>query len=228
MIRYFLILSLLLTACQRREGTPGLCLSFDDRYVKEWYSLRPLFDKYQAKVTFFITQPDSLTDEEVKMLRELERDGHEIGFHGTMHVYSENYIRENSYEAYYKNEIDTGVDSLRTKGFNPVSFAYPYGSKYWFTDSGLLKRFTILRSVSVDIDDAYYNFDNDRSVSAIGIDQGSGMTRDLVTTAIKRASEERSALLLYGHVPETEFLEFILKTSQEHSLNFYRFDQLPD
>jgi len=36
---------------------------------------------------------------------------------------------------------------MKKHGFDPKSFAYPYGAKYWFTDMMLLKKFKILRGV---------------------------------------------------------------------------------
>ena len=81
------------------------------------------------------------------MLRQLENEGHEIGSHGALHVLSENYIRENSYDEYIKNEIDANIFAMKKHGFDPKSFAYPYGAKYWFTDMMLLKKFKILRGV---------------------------------------------------------------------------------
>jgi peptidoglycan-N-acetylglucosamine deacetylase len=46
-----------------KPGAGGIALSFDDHFIKEWYELRPLFQKYNAKATFFITCPDSLNAE---------------------------------------------------------------------------------------------------------------------------------------------------------------------
>ena len=51
--------------------------------------MKELLKQYNSHVTFFITQFDSLDSGEIKMLRELEKEGHEIGSHGALHVVSE-------------------------------------------------------------------------------------------------------------------------------------------
>ena len=78
------------TTCKQGKTVQqgGIAISFDDRFVKQWYQLRPLLKRYNVKCTFYITQPDSLSDEEVKMLHQLQKEGHEIGCHGAMHVRS--------------------------------------------------------------------------------------------------------------------------------------------
>ena len=83
----FILLGLLTFSCHENEiKRSGICLSFDDRTVKEWYEIKDLLKKYNSHVTFFITQFDSLDSTEIRMLRELENEGHEIGSHGALHV----------------------------------------------------------------------------------------------------------------------------------------------
>jgi peptidoglycan/xylan/chitin deacetylase (PgdA/CDA1 family) len=222
---------------------PGICLSFDDRSVSEWYALRPLLNKYNAKVTFFITQFDSLSSSEIRLLKELKMDGHEIGSHGAMHVLSENYIKEHSYNDYLKNEIDRNIIQMEKAGFHPTSFAYPFGAKYWFTDYLLLKRFKVLRgdvALQDDIlsmDNIYCDFTNDKSLFAVSIDVNSGLNREAASKAMKRAMMRREAILFYGHVPgarssvkgyqfDVEFLEYILMEANQHHLKFFKVSEL--
>ena len=179
------------------------------------------------------------------MLRELETEGHEIGSHGALHVISENYIKENSYEEYIKNEINANSLAMKKNGFFPKSFAYPYGAKYWFTDMLLLRKFKILRGVGTLnnerdltlIDDIYYSFDGDRTLAAIGIDQGVGLTKEMIKNAIKRASVNHELLMLYGHSPVTQtddgpynfnidLLEFILNEAKENHLKYFKYGEL--
>jgi peptidoglycan/xylan/chitin deacetylase (PgdA/CDA1 family) len=242
-----ILLFILVSACtSRRERTPGICLSFDDHSVREWYDLMPLFRKYNAKVTFFISHFDSLSDAEIGMLKEMQDEGHEIGSHGALHVVSENYIHTHGYKAWLKNEIDGNTNAMRAKGFDPVSFAYPYGAKYWFTDLLLLDRFKILRGVSAlqnhsitKTDEIYFAFDHDETVSALGIDKGTLQEGD-ITDGIEKAISENKVLLLMGHKPDVNFkrtdsysfdpalLEFILKEATEHHLTFYRVTDLAE
>src|SRR5690554_3168159 len=126
-----LIIILLCSGCKSKERFSGIWLSLDDRSVHEWFELRGILNKHNAKATFFVTQPNSLTHEEVELLRILKNDGNEIGFHGNKHLLSENYIKKHGYRAYWKNEILAGLETMDSFGFKCSSFAYPYGAKYW-------------------------------------------------------------------------------------------------
>ena len=242
------IISLVLfSSCQYNDNpiVPGICISFDDRSIKDWYDIKDLLKEYDATATFFITQFDSLDETEIEMLKELQKDGHEIGFHGAKHVYAEYYIKENSYSSYLKYEIDEGLQSMRLAGFDCRSFAYPYGSKYWFTDYLLLKRFDIVRSVATfdkeenlkSIDDIYFRGGDTGVVSAIGIDGGSGVTSAMIDGAIKRAKRNGEVLMIYGHQPvwnnnpesyqfSTHLLSYFLEQSKQNGLKFYTFQEL--
>ena len=242
----FILLGLLTFSCQQSEiKHSGICLSFDDRTVKEWYKMKDLLKKYNSHVTFFISQFDSLDSADISMLRQLEHEGHEIGSHGALHVLSENYIKENSYGEYMKNEIDANIFAMKKNGFVAKSFAYPYGAKYWFTDMLLLKKFKIVRGVEAInnerdltlIDNIYYSFDGDRTLSAVGIDQGAGLTEEMIKKAINRASNNHELLMLHGHSPITEMdngpynfnidlLEFILNQAKENNLKYLKFSDL--
>ncbi|MEI9920689.1 MAG: polysaccharide deacetylase family protein [Bacteroidota bacterium] len=236
-----LLLISLLSSCSHTKKNPGICISFDDRSIHEWSTLKPLLNSYNAHVTFFVTQFDSLTHEEIQLLKDLQSDGHEIGSHGAMHVLSETYIKEHSYNEWLEKEIDADIANLKGNGFNPTSFAYPYGAKYWFTDHLLKQRFEIVRSVAPltdpieDIDDIFYDFDNDRTLSAIGFDKDSGMTEEKIERALNRAVQQNEVLMIYAHIPgdgngnssfDVKFLEKILAASANRGMTFYRFNDL--
>lgn len=235
----------LISACRYNDKpkAPGICISFDDRSIDDWFNMKNLFKEYDAHATFFITQFDSLDDTEIQMLKELQKDGHEIGFHGAKHVYAEYYIKENSYSAYLKNEIDDGLQSMRLAGFECRSFAYPYGSTYRFTDYLLLKRFDFVRLVAAlrkggdlkSIDEIYYSGGN--TAAAIGIDGGSGVTSTMIEGGLKRAKQNGEVLMIYGHQPvenknpepyqfNFQLLKQILKQSNQYGLKFYTFREL--
>jgi hypothetical protein len=248
MRKYFLFLSvIILVNCnnQSTERKPGICLSFDDKTIHEWFELRTLFKDNDAKVTFFITQPDSLTATEIEQLKILQQDGHEIGFHGNMHVVSEYYIKEHSYKIYMQNEIENGLTTMDALGFKCASFAYPYGATYWFTDYMLLKKFQHLRKVSPlnktrdlsKLVNAYYAFDGNRTHHAVGIDYKTGITKEMIDAALERTIRNKEVFMLYGHAPsikddaseysfDIELLQYILETANAKGLHFYRFEDL--
>ena len=253
---YYLIVSAIIFSCTHKKTVPdaGIAISFDDRFVKEWYRLRPLLKKYNAKCTFFITQPDSLSHEEVMLLRQLEKEGHEIGCHGAMHVRSMYYIWDFSLGEYMKNEIFPALKTMKQQGFSPKTFAHPGGSQTWYSDRELLKYFTLLRDVSMktrtlwdfdytheieDIDEIYYQHDNTRKVNALLIDTSAKLTIEDIKKGLKRASDEGSVMMMFGHKPLTkttqksneygfdvQFLEQILAESAKLKLKTFTMQQL--
>lgn len=241
---YFIII--LFFSCKNEVGKrqAGVCISFDDRSVKEWKLLIPLFDKYQVKTTFFITHPDSLSQEDILNLKELETDGHEIAFHGNHHFMAENYIKENSYREYWQFEVVNGLDKMKKLGFNCQTFAYPYGAKYWFTDFLLLRKFSKTRGVcplskdqKISEIEAYYQFDHDPTLSALSFDEENHISFEKLAEGMDYAKNSQSVLLLYGHIPSQEIspkgysfsvlkFEKMLQKAHDLDLKFYTFKDL--
>ena len=253
---YFIVLTSLLFACKQRkvDQKAGIAISFDDRFVKEWYQLRPLLKKYNAKCTFYITQPDSLSHEEVNLLHQFENEGNEIGCHGAMHVRSMYYIWDFSLEEYMNNEIFSALKTMKKQGFSPKTFAHPGGSQMWYSDRELLKHFTLLRDVSMktrtvwdydytheieDIDEIFYQHDDAQKVNALLIDTSAKLTIEDIKKGLKRASEEGSVMMMFGHKPliktiqkadeygfDIKFLEQILQESAKLNLKTYTMQEL--
>jgi peptidoglycan/xylan/chitin deacetylase (PgdA/CDA1 family) len=239
----FAVAIALLSSCNNRKRTPGICISFDDRSVKEWYTLRAMLRDHQAKVTFFVTQFDSLTPAEISMLKGFRDDGHEIASHGALHIVAENFIKKYSYKKYLAEEIDANTSAMKKQGFTPTSFAYPYGSKYWFTDYLLQRRFKVTRGVTgpkkdqsiSEVKNTYYSFDGNRNISAIEFDWQNKLSESMIVDAINRAVENDNVLLLFAHQPsdsardytfDPKFLNFILDEAQRRHLTFFRTSDL--
>lgn len=247
---------LLLVCCQSQKTAHlgGIALSFDDRFVKEWIQLKPLLNKYNAKVTFYITQPDSLSEEEVQILHELRKDGHEIGCHGAMHVRSMYYIWDNSLEKYMENEIFHALRTMKKQGFLPKTFAHPGGSQTWYSDRELLKHFSLLRDVSMkyrnilgfdyireveNMEEIYHQRNHQQKVNALLIDVSAKLTIEDIRKGLQRASKEGAVMMLFGHKPLTkttqntheygfdvQFLEQILAESAKLNLKTYTMQEL--
>jgi peptidoglycan-N-acetylglucosamine deacetylase len=251
-----LLLIILFSTCRQKKVVQqaGIAISFDDRFVKEWYQLRPLLKKYNAKCTFFITQPDSLSHEEVMLLRQLQNEGNEIGCHGAIHVRSMFYIWDFSLDEYMEKEIFPALKTMKKQGFSPKTFAHPGGSQTWYSDRELLKYFTLLRDVSMktrtlwdfdytheveEIDEIFHQHDGTRKVNALLIDTSAKLTIDDIKKGLKRASKEGSVMMMFGHKPLTEttqktdeygfdvkFLEQILEESAKLNLKTYTMQEL--
>jgi len=255
---FYLFLILMQISCKHKKTVQqvgGIGISFDDRFVKEWNQLRPLLKKYNAKCTFYITQPDSLSRDEVKLLHELQNEGHEIGCHGAMHVRSMYYIWNFSLDEYMKNEIFPAMKTMKKQGFSPKTFAHPGGSQTWYSDRELLKYFTLLRDVSMktrtlwnvhysrnieDMDEIFYQQGGVQKVNALLIDTNAKLTIEDIKKGLKRASQENSIMMLFGHKPLTKttqktdeygfdirFLAQILSESAKLNLKTFTMQELP-
>jgi peptidoglycan/xylan/chitin deacetylase (PgdA/CDA1 family) len=131
------------------DATPraGLALSFDDTSVDAWTAARPLFAKYGARVTFFVSHYRDLGDAEHAQLADLAADGHDIEAHSVLHLRGPDYVEARGMSAYLSDEVDPSIDDLRAQGFDVAVYAYPFGARTGQTDHAILERVPVLRSV---------------------------------------------------------------------------------
>jgi len=123
----------------------GICLTFDDWFLRGWYGARDLFNQYDAKVTFFVGKPDAIKEKGWAKLRDLQSDGHEIGCHTMTHARQTKFLSEHSFQDYITKEIVPALKIMRENGMKVTSFAYPY-FKYRPQLTGLLlDHFTMVR-----------------------------------------------------------------------------------
>ncbi len=106
------------------EGETVVSLTFDDGDDGQ-YQVRPLLDEFGMNATFYINSDmigtwPRMTWEEVE---DLGSDGNEIGGHTLNHV---NLAAVSAGEA-ARQVCDDRV-ALQERGFDPVSFAYPFGA----------------------------------------------------------------------------------------------------
>lgn len=254
---FLIILSL--SSCHEKPTNAekaGIAISFDDHFIDDWYALRPLFQKYNARVTFFLTCPDSLTSDEIVKIKQLQKDGHEIGFHGTVHGNATAMIESGGPEKYIETELKPGLKHLAEIGIKPTSYAHPGGNHTDRADSVLLANgFKILRDVAQAerklfgipvyhfepsvMNWIYYPFNKEQIVDALMIDAGTNVSEKEIKEALKKAKKTNTALMLFGHQPLFEkpkngqygfsitFLETILKEAKAQNLKFYTMSELP-
>jgi hypothetical protein len=130
------------------DVSPGIALSFDDTAVDAWVELRPLFAKYGAHVTFFVSQYWSLDEKARAGLHALAGDGHAIEAHTWRHLHAPDYVDLHGLNAYLHDEVDPSIKVLRDQGFAVDAFAYPFGARTSETDAAIAKRVSVIRSVS--------------------------------------------------------------------------------
>ena len=229
---------------------PGVLLTFDDAYVKEWVAAIPLFAKYNAHATFFVSQFDKLNKEQIEGLRTLKRAGHAIGCHGLRHRKAAEYARKHGVSGYLADEIEPALDLMKEGGFTPVSFAYPMSNRNDETDAALLKHFRHLRGGAfcaegqrlAELDSIFTPLGElpnrgcllGRSIDKAG-EEGREHIIDEVKEALRRAKQRDECVVFYSHNIGThpknhirpEALESILACGQQLGLPFYTYDNLP-
>ena len=128
------------------EPFAGLALSFDDHEESYWFDARDVFARHHAKVTFFVTKfPDMPADFRAQ-LHLLHDDGHAVEAHGLAHLNAPDYVAEHGLAAYLDDEFTPSLEVLRTDGFEPESYAYPYGERTDEIDDAILSRVAWLRT----------------------------------------------------------------------------------
>ena len=126
---------------------PGLALSFDDTSVRAWHAALPLFARYGARVTFFISRYAALYDEEKALVADLAAAGHEIAAHSVNHLDGPQYVEQHGLSSYLETEVWPSVAVLEADGYEVTSFAYPFGARTSEIDDAIQRRVPIVRSV---------------------------------------------------------------------------------
>ncbi|HZU25640.1 MAG TPA: polysaccharide deacetylase family protein [Bryobacteraceae bacterium] len=113
----------------------AVSLSFDDARNSQVDVGVPLFDRYGAKVTFYVNPPNM--KDRLPQWKAAADSGYEIGNHTTSHPCSGNFgwSRNHALETYspamIANEMDgANADIERLLGIRAVTFAYPCGEKF--------------------------------------------------------------------------------------------------
>ena len=127
--------------------TPGLALSFDDTSVRAWHDTLPLFERYGARVTFFISRYAVLYDEEKALVAALAAAGHDIAPHSVNHLDAPLYVEAHGLEPYLEREVWPSIDVLEADGYEVTSFAYPFGARTTEIDDAIKTRVPVVRSV---------------------------------------------------------------------------------
>lgn len=236
----------------QKEHQAGIAISFDDRYVAQWDSLRPLLKKYDVKATFYMTQFDSLTATEKGILLQLQKEGHEIGAHGATHTRAVDYALSQSTDAFIKNEVEAEINAMKKAGLHVSTYAHPGGQQAWFINQKLYNYFNLVRDVALserkiagftfkreltDMDEIYYKFDGNKNVDALLIDQAANLSIKELNEGLLKAKNTNTVLMLFGHRPlfkpseegyafRVTMLENILKEAKRLNLKSYTMSEL--
>jgi peptidoglycan/xylan/chitin deacetylase (PgdA/CDA1 family) len=209
-----------------QDDQAGLLLGFDDDYHDVWEQNFELFDRWGAKVTFFVQGAFCSF-----CIAALER-GHDVGYHTAHHLNLPKVSRDVFFE-----ETVSEIPGFRNNGVPLTSFAYPYGlSEPWMHEE-LLKSFKLLRGYGVTF----------RIYDTEALRKGYIISKALDTILFKEddAFESLTSLMLrtvkfiggdtvlpltthtisdtadWGIKPGR--LEYLLKTARDLGLKFYRY-----
>ena len=128
------------------EPYAGVAFQFDDDGIDTWTMVKPLLDRYAARITLFVTRFEELSAEQRTALHDLADAGHAVESHSVSHVEAARYAAELGAQAYLDDEVLPSLAALRADGFTPESFAYPYGSHTAETDELIAPHVRFLRT----------------------------------------------------------------------------------
>jgi peptidoglycan/xylan/chitin deacetylase (PgdA/CDA1 family) len=205
-------------------GDSGVLLALDDDYQTQWRRYFDLFDRYGARVTFFVTGGYS------PFCREALDRGHDIGCHTLNHL---NLLRV-SREVFFEETLSV-VEGFRNEGVPLRAFAYPYGfSEPWMREA-LSPTFSVQRGfgvryhlygreavragyiASVSIDNTVYKTDAEFDAALTMMLRAAKFIGGVVPLTTHTIEEDAD----WGISPRR--LEFLLKTAQDLKMRFYRY-----
>ncbi len=234
-----------------------LLLSFDDKNFAGWEAAAPIFAKYGAHATFFVS--GDLPQEAVRSLKHLSEKGHSIGLHGLNHLNADAAVAERGAAQYFAEDVWPQIDRAR-KCYVPFeSFAYPNCRRSDETDAlfrekgfehvrGGVKGATPYdpdgvkqadRKPLVTNDAVFFpasDLPNRFRIDTIIVGEAYHTDIDEICACIRRAAERKEVLSVTSHdiAPDakhihmkTEWLEKILATAAECGLAVIGFDELP-
>ena len=205
----------------------GIVLCFDDYNAANWEEYFDLFDKYGAKVTFFVncSEPTDFCDHAVER-------GHEIGFHTINHTD----LRTVSSEEVYEQAI-APLEVFREKGFDITTFAYPYGSYDQELNDLLLQHYKVLRGAYfyqlVGKHEMRNGFVESLSIDNINYESDEQFEKRIDEILDELSQNVGAVVSLYSHAISgggwcvtDDRLEYILKKAHEMGIQFYTFKEL--
>ena len=224
----------------------GVCLTFDDLSVNEWYGLSFILKDSSIKASFFVTKPNLLSESKFSKLYEMQYNGFEIGYHGYHHINANEYLETHNLSEYFDYEIKPGLDLLAKHNIFPKSFSFPSGMDNDSLDIFLLKFFTHFRDVTDiqrhplsimphQIDDIYHT-KGEYIYKALGIDKQFNISKEEIYNVLKKAKDEKKIVILYAHIPvkqnaigyqiNIDYIQYIISVIKKLNLKTYTLNEL--
>lgn len=241
-----LLTALLAQSVYAAEDKSGVVLSFDDTFIDQWHDYFMSVDN-DVKATFFVSHWHTLSAARIQKLRDLAANGHEIGGHSYDHqsVASDYNFDPNRVDEYLNTQIIPTLANMQADGFNPVSFAYPYGARNEVYDAAVRQYFPYIRTTFANddlelfqIDEIYHDENSTYALLAgDGIDNSYGNPASEIEAGLMRAKTNNEILTLYAHrvIPDNSSdanhnfgmrvskLNQVIATAKQMGLKFYTF-----
>jgi peptidoglycan/xylan/chitin deacetylase (PgdA/CDA1 family) len=224
------------------EDGAGLLLSFDDHSFRNWCNNFDLFDRYGAKVTFFVTGSLDADGSTSQFSMEMPigdfcaaalRRGHGLGYRSRSHIDLSKLSRRT-----FDDETVNAAAAFSAAGIPLASFAYPLGFSEPWMRTALAPVFPLTRGHSRDIH--IYNQDtiNSGYIVSKNIDNIIYLDDRSFENDIRQmllvTKFSGGIIPLTGHIIKNgtawgirpKRLEYLLKTAAELKLKFYTFGEV--
>ena len=241
----------------RGEVKGVLILSFDDRNFEDWRDAIPLFDKYGAHATFFVS--GEIDNDAARTMKLLHAHGHSIGLHGLCHADADTAIAAKGVDRYYDDDIARQRRACDVCHVPVCCFGYPNGrrteeSDRLFYDRGFERvRCSLPGATPYDpkgtkqaarkplpANEALFfpakDLPKHRLIETITVGEAYRTDIEEVVACLARAAARREvfAITSHGIGPDArdinmkaEWLERILAEAQKLGLRVIGFDELP-
>ncbi len=205
----------------------GILLAFDDYNAESWEEYFDLFDRYNAKVTFFVnaTEPTDFCYDAIER-------GHEIAFHTINHIDMTTITEEEVYIQAIKP-----IETFREHGIELTSFSYPYGAYSGELNDLLLQYYKVLRGAYyyqvVGKDVMRHGFVESLSIDNIHYSSDEEFEKHIDSIIAELSRNKGAVVGLFSHAIgggdwciTGERLEYLLQKANEAGIQFYTYKEL--
>ncbi len=213
-----------------------ICFTFDDRNFDGWLSAIPLFKKYGAHASFFIS--GAIDQRALETARALTDAGHTVGLHTLNHADAPEYFDTHGAQSYYENEIFPQLQPMLDAGIPVNTFAYPNNRRNEATDGFLGRWFSRFRAGNRLSEEKYFPAGQAhcrRVMQGFGVGEFYSTTEQDMIEKLELAARENLCMTFFSHniapgadhihMP-SELLEKCLARAQELGISVMGFDEL--
>ncbi len=228
---------------QKTDHKAGIVFCIDDYYVEDFYQENH-YNYIQStgiKLTYFICQYHKLSHQRKHIIKMLQADGHEIGFHGTHHIHAADYLEDHTIDQYLNYEIVPDLKKMQQDGLQVTDFSYPFGSHTPKLDSILLNKYFYFIKLGTT-KHFYYSTEQPKGIiRPICLDERYWVkyhiTLDDILSFIDSAAAQNKVIIFYSHRLTDEYtteynatwfdkFRLIMNYAKEKGMQFYTLNDL--